>query len=94
MSDESMHISYIILSPYGTVPDPCAGPSVVCANGGTCSRTGLAETGCQCAGGYSGPRCDGELEQHVIQDTTTVQCTTFVQFPYLWAMYTSLYVDI
>ena len=47
-----------------TVPDPCIESSPVCANGGTCGRTGLTEVACQCAGGWTGMGCTGELDQY------------------------------
>ena len=45
--------------------DPC--DAAPCANGGTCSRTGLTDVSCNCAENWSGATCDGEIEiSHVL----------------------------
>ena len=40
---------------FSPVDDPC--DAAPCANGGTCSRTGLTDFSCACDGSWSGPTC-------------------------------------
>ena len=40
------------------VDDPC--DAAPCANGGTCSRTGLTDVSCACDGNWEGSTCNSE----------------------------------
>ena len=66
----SLCFAQLYVSPFASfhaVDDPC--DAAPCANGGTCSRTGLTDVSCNCAGNWGGATCDGEVLHYTVYFT-------------------------